>query len=52
MALSPDHVAALIDLRVAELRELAAWTAVECWHARPSRVRALIKDFAELARRS
>jgi hypothetical protein len=36
MALSPDHLAALIDLRVAELRLLAARTAVEYWHARPT----------------
>jgi hypothetical protein len=28
MALHPDHVAALIDVRVAELRLLAAQTAV------------------------
>jgi len=27
MALSPDHLAALIDVRLAELRELAAETA-------------------------
>ena len=36
MALSPDYLAALIDLRVAELRELAARTAVEYWRARPT----------------
>jgi len=36
VALSPDYVAALIDLRVAELRLLAAQTAVEFWRARPT----------------
>jgi hypothetical protein len=35
MALHPDHVAALIDVRVAELRTLAAQTAIEFWRARP-----------------
>jgi hypothetical protein len=34
--LSPDHIAALIDLRVCELRELAARTAVEYWRTRPT----------------
>jgi hypothetical protein len=36
MALSPDHMAALIDLRVARLRLLAARTAVEYWQTRPT----------------
>ena len=36
MALHPDYVAALIDLRVAELRELAARIAVEYWRTRPT----------------
>jgi len=36
VALSSDQLAALIDLRVCELRELAARTAVEYWDARPS----------------
>ena len=35
MALSSDQLDALIDLRVCELRELAAWTAVEYWRLRP-----------------
>jgi hypothetical protein len=41
MALHPDHVAALIDVRVAELRCLAAQTAIDFAReqppARPSR---------------
>ena len=36
MALSSDYLEALIDLRVCELRELAAWTAVEYWRLRPT----------------
>jgi hypothetical protein len=36
MAPSPDYLAALIDLRVSELRVLAAQTAVEYWHTRPT----------------
>jgi len=36
VALSSDYIDALIDVRVAELRELAAWTAVEYWRTRPT----------------
>jgi len=36
MAPHSDHLAPLIDVRVAELRELAARTAVKYWHGRPS----------------
>jgi len=36
VALPSDYLAALIDVRVAELRELAAWTAVEYWRTRPT----------------
>jgi len=36
MALAADHIVALIDLRVAELRLLAARTAVEFWQTRPT----------------
>jgi hypothetical protein len=36
VALSSDQLAALIDLRVCELRELAARTAVEYWRTRPT----------------
>jgi hypothetical protein len=38
MALHPDHLAALIDVRVAELRVLAAQTAAEFWRTRPTLV--------------
>ena len=35
MALHPDHVAALIDVRVAELRVLAAQTAIDFAREQP-----------------
>jgi hypothetical protein len=35
VALSSNCIDALIDLRVCELRELAAWTAVEYWRLWP-----------------
>jgi hypothetical protein len=46
VALSPDCLDALINLRVCELRELAAWTAVEYWRLRP---RPTLAELTELA---
>jgi len=48
VALRSDYLEVLINLRVAELRQLAAWTAREFWRLRP---RPTLAELVELARK-